>query len=138
MKLIQYLQQREINKPIFGSFALLDEDEISAQDLKYYKNIIMIYSENRSGSKYSAFSEEYKKTYGRLPGPVAEYSFDGMNILIEAIRKAGLDRENIQKAIAKMHFEGVTGIIQFDDKGKRIGTPGFMEIKNDNPVIPQK
>jgi branched-chain amino acid transport system substrate-binding protein len=138
LKFIQYLQQRKINQPIFGSFALLDEDEISAQDLKYYKNIIMIYSENRAGSKYSAFCEEYKKTYGRIPGPVAEYSFDGMNILIEAIRKAGLDRENIQKTIAKMRFEGVTGLIQFDDKGKRIGTPGFREIKNGVPVIPHK
>jgi len=138
LKFIQYLQQREINKPIFGSFALLDEDEISAEDLKYYKNIIMIYSENRAGSKYSAFCEEYKKSYGRIPGPVAEYSFDGMNILIEAIRKAGFDRENIQKTIAKMRFEGVTGLIQFDDMGNRIGTPGFIEIRNGVPVIPHK
>ena len=33
-----------------------------------------------------------------MPGTVAAYAFDGMNILIEAIRKAGTEREKIQKA----------------------------------------
>jgi ABC-type branched-subunit amino acid transport system substrate-binding protein len=61
-----------------------------------------------------------------------------MTILIEAINKAGTDRENIQKTIAKMHYAGVTGLIQFDGKGKRIGTPGFMEIRNGVQVIPGK
>ena len=57
-----------------------------------------------------------------------------MNILIEAIRKAGTERENIQKALAKIRYEGVTGTIEFDEKGNRIGIPGFVEIKNGVPV----
>ena len=65
-----------------------------------------------------------------LPGADADYAFDGMNILIEAIRKGGTERENIQKALAEIKFEGVTGTIQFDDKGNRKGKPGFVEIKN--------
>jgi ABC-type branched-subunit amino acid transport system substrate-binding protein len=40
----------------------------------------------------------------------------------------------IQKAIADIKYEGVTGIIQFDDKGNRSGTPGFVEIQNGIPV----
>jgi branched-chain amino acid transport system substrate-binding protein len=61
-----------------------------------------------------------------------------MNLLIEAIRNAGIDRENIQKALAKIKFEGVTGPIQFDGKGKRMGTPGLMEIKNGVPVTVER
>jgi ABC-type branched-subunit amino acid transport system substrate-binding protein len=57
-----------------------------------------------------------------------------MNILINAIRKAGTDRIEIQKALTKLKYEGVTGAIQFDDKGKRMGTPGLMEIKNGIPA----
>jgi ABC-type branched-chain amino acid transport systems, periplasmic component len=134
LRLIQQLQQRKIKQPIFGSFALLDEDEISDQDLKYYKNIILIYSDNRAGSKYSAFSEEFKKTYGRIPGPVAAYSFDGMNLLIEAIKNSGTDREKIQNYLSGIHYVGVTGPIQFDERGNRMGTPHLMEIKNGIPV----
>jgi len=57
-----------------------------------------------------------------------------MNILIEAIRRAGTEREKLQKAVAGIKYEGVTGVIQFDEKGNRKGTPGFVEIKNGIPV----
>jgi ABC-type branched-subunit amino acid transport system substrate-binding protein len=43
--------------------------------------------------------------------------------LIEAVKEAGTERENIQKAMAKIRYEGVTGTIQFDDKGNRKGIP---------------
>jgi len=69
-----------------------------------------------------------------LPGEAAASSFDGMSLLIVAIRKAGIDRIDIQKALTRIHFEGVTGAIQFDEKGKRIGLPGLVEIKNGVPV----
>jgi len=80
------------------------------------------------------FSEDYKRTYGIMPGNVASFAYDGMNILIEAIRNSGIEREDIQKYMSQTSFEGVTGIIQFDDKGNRKGNPGFVEIKNGIPV----
>jgi branched-chain amino acid transport system substrate-binding protein len=138
MKLINQLKQRKMNQPVFGTLSLLDEDEFSDMDLKYYENVVLVSSGNLSGSKGLAFRNEFQKTYGKLAGAVAAYSFDGMSLLIEAIRNAGLDRENIQKALSKIHFEGVTGPIQFDDKGKRMGTPGLMEIKNGIPVTVEK
>jgi ABC-type branched-subunit amino acid transport system substrate-binding protein len=72
------------------------------------------------------------------PGPVAAYAYDGMNIMIEAIRKGGSDSEKIQKILKEISFDGVTGLIQFDDKGSRKGKPGLMEIKNGIPVRVEK
>jgi branched-chain amino acid transport system substrate-binding protein len=138
LNIIKKLEQKKMTQTVFGSLSLLDEDEMPDHNLSVYKNIVLIYPRNLSGSKGLAFREEYLRKYGKLPGVVAAYSFDGMNILIEAIRKSGLDRENIQKTIAKMRYAGVTGLIQFDEKGKRIGTPGIMEIKNGVQVIPGK
>ena len=138
LELERELEQKEMNQPIFGTLSLLNEDELPNKNITDYKNMELIYQGNMSGSKGLVFRNEYKKAYGKLPGAVAAYSYDGMNILIEAIRNAGLDRENIQKTISKMRFEGVTGLIQFDDKGKRVGIPGFIEIKNGVPVIPDK
>jgi len=138
LNIIKKLEQKKMTQTVFGSLSLLDEDEMPDHNLSDYKNIVLIYPRNLSGSKGLAFREEYMRKYGKLPGVVAAYSFDGMNILIEAIRKSGLDREKIQKTIAKMRYAGVTGLIQFDEKGKRIGTPGFMEIKNGVQVIPGK
>ncbi|MGC1392421.1 MAG: ABC transporter substrate-binding protein [Bacteroidales bacterium] len=130
MKLIDQMKQSKINQPLFATLSLMDEDEFSDQGMKNYENIVAVSSGNTSKSKCSAFLSEYQKTYGSLPGAVASYSFDGMSLLIEAIRMAGTDRENIRKYMAGMHFEGVTGPIQFDEKGKRIGKVNLMEIKN--------
>ncbi len=138
LKFMQELRLRKMNQSVFGSLLLLDDDQLSEQDLKYYENTLIVSSGNLSGSKSLAFSEEFKRTYGKYPGVVAAYSFDGMSLLIEAIRRAGTDRDEIQKILTKIHFEGVTGTIQFDDKGKRIGVPDLIEIKNGIPVIVER
>jgi branched-chain amino acid transport system substrate-binding protein len=88
--------------------------------------------------KRLTFRNEFQKIYGKAPGAVAEYSFDGMSLLIDAIRSGGPDRENIQNALTKIQFEGVTGPIQFDDKGKRSGAAKLMEIKNGISVPVEK
>ena len=134
LRLIQQLKQNKINKTLFGALSLLNEDELADQDLKYYDNVVMVASGNLSGSKALTFREEFRKAYGKQPGAVAAYSFDGMSLLLEAIRKAGTDRIEIQKILTKIHFEGVTGPIRFDDKGKRMGTPDLIEIKKGIPV----
>lgn len=134
LRLIRQLRQRKMNQSVFGALSILYEDELSGQDLKDYENVVLVSSENRTGSKGIAFREDYKKTYGKIPGAIATYSFDGMSLLLEAIRIAGPDRDEIQQSLKKIHFEGVTGSIQFDDKGKRVGTPVLIEIKNGIPV----
>ena len=134
LKIAEQMNLKHLNRPVFGTLTLLNEDLISGKDLKEYQNVNIVSSVNLSGEKGSSFSSEYRRKYGSLPGAVAAYAYDGMNILIEAIRKAGTERENIQKAMAEIKYEGVTGIIQFDEKGNRKGTPGFVEIKNGIPV----
>ena len=134
MKIIEQMNLKHLSQPVFGSLALLDENNISGNELKAYEKAIIISSLNLYGRKGMSFSEEYKKTYGALPGAVAAYAYDGMNLLIEAIRKAGQDCDKIQKYMTEINYEGVTGIIQFDDKGNRKGIPGFVEIKNSFPI----
>jgi ABC-type branched-subunit amino acid transport system substrate-binding protein len=66
---------------------------------------------------------------------VASYSYDGMSVLIEAIRNAGSsDREKIQESLENISYKGVTGSIQFDDKGNRSGKFKMMRMKDGVPV----
>ena len=134
LRLIRQLRQMKMNQSVFGALSILYEDELSGQYLKDYENVVLVSSGNWTGSKGIVFREDYKKTYGKIPGAIATYSFDGMSLLLEAIRIAGPDRDEIQQSLKKIHFEGVTGSIQFDDKGKRVGTPVLIEIKNGIPV----
>jgi ABC-type branched-subunit amino acid transport system substrate-binding protein len=57
-----------------------------------------------------------------------------MNVLIEAVRKAGSnDLDVIRKTLADIHFNGATGPIQFDNKGNRLGIFEIMKTKNGVP-----
>jgi branched-chain amino acid transport system substrate-binding protein len=134
-KIIQQIRQKKMKQQICGTLSLLDENELSDQELKNFENILLVPSGNLSESKSSAFQQEYQKIYNKMPGMVAACAFDGMNLLIEAIRNAGgPEREKIQKSLSKIHYEGITGSIQFDDKGNRSGTYDLMGIRNGLPV----
>lgn len=138
VEMIRQFRQKEMNHPLYGSHYMLNENDLPAEDLFNFDNRIMIVSGKWSPSKYSLFRKDYQKLYQKLPGMVATYSFDAMNVLIEAIRIAGSpDREKIQEALENIIHQGVTGLIQFDDKGNRQdnftitgirnGIPSFME-----------
>lgn len=134
MKFMNQMEKRKMKQRVFGAISLLDENESSVQEQEEYKNMILFVSGNWSGQKGLAFRKEYQRLYGNVPGAVTAYSFDGMSLLIEAIRRAGPDRGEIQKALTKIRFDGVTGPIQFDEKGKRIGAANLVEIENGIPV----
>ena len=90
--------------------------------MKYFDNTLSVPAGEWPEAENQIFRQEFEKKYGNMPGMVASYSYDCMNVLIEAIRQAGnSDREMIQKSLKNIHFNGVTGPIQFDDKGNRIG-----------------
>ena len=134
LRIIEQIRNIKTDKQIFGSLSVLGERDLTDQSLKNYEGVALISPGDLFLSNGSVFSKEYKKMYGRFPGAAAAFSFDGTNLLIEAIRSAYPDREKVQKSLALIHYQGVTGLIQFDEKGNRIGTPGLTEIKNGLPV----
>ena len=96
--------------------------------MKYFDNILSVPAGEWPEAENQTFRQEFEKIYGNMPGMVASYSYDCMNVLIEAIRQAGnSDREMIQKALKNIQFNGVTGPIQFDDKGNRMGKFEIMK-----------
>jgi ABC-type branched-subunit amino acid transport system substrate-binding protein len=92
----------------------------------------------------AAFKKRYQEKFGAPPDAYAAHSYDGTQMVIEAIRKAGLNRYRIRDALAAMtRWEGVTGEIVMDDvftnrrpvcvatvKGGRFvyGTPRFDHL----------
>jgi branched-chain amino acid transport system substrate-binding protein len=134
IKIIDQMRHRKMSRQVFGALSLLDEKELSEMELKKYEGVVLITPGHWLSAGGSAFIDEYQSTYGTMPGAVAAYAFDGMNMIIEAVRKAGGDRDKIQKSLADLKFEGVTGTITFDAKGNRVNPGVLMEIKNGHPA----
>jgi|FLOH01.1.fsa_nt_gi ABC-type branched-subunit amino acid transport system substrate-binding protein len=84
------------------------------------------------------FVKDYQKKYHQAPKAVASYAFDGMNILIEAIKNSNFNREKLQKKMTKTHYKGVTGLIEFDKNGSRLGRIDSIETKNEKPLKVEK
>ncbi len=131
---IQHLREKGMNQPVFGTLSLLGEDQFDNFNLSQDNNITMVTSGNWLGSKELTFQNEFQKKYGKMPGAVAAYAFDGMNVIIEAIRYSGLDREKMQESMSKTHYKGFTGTVQFDEKGNRVGAVEMIEINNEITV----
>jgi branched-chain amino acid transport system substrate-binding protein len=139
LKLVRLIKNKNPRLPVFSPLAILNENELSVQEMIYFDNILSVPAGKWPEAENRKFRQEFEKIYGYEPGMVASYSYDGMTILIEAIRNAGSsDRERIQKELEKIRYNGVTGLIQFDEKGNRMGNFEIMMVKNGVPVICEK
>jgi len=135
LELVRQIKKKNSELPVFGPLAILNENELSDQEMKYFDNILSVPAGEWPEAENLTFRQEFKKKYGYMPGMVASYSYDCMNVLIEAIRQAGnSDREMIQEALKNIQFNGITGPIQFDDKGNRLGKFEIMKTMNGVPV----
>jgi len=135
LEVIRLIRQRKISQPVFGSLSIMNENELSQHEMREFDNILSVPSAIWSKSKFQIFSQEYQNEYGEFPGMVAAYAFDGMNVLLDAIRTAREpEREKIQQSLLKTHYKGVTGLIQFDEKGNRSDTYQVTAVKNGYPV----
>ena len=62
-----------------------------------------------------AFADSYKKKFNQEPGPYSALAYDGMNLLADAIKRAGtVDKAAIVKALKETkEFKGIAGPISF-------------------------
>jgi len=62
-----------------------------------------------------AFVDSYKKKFNQEPGPYSALAYDGMNLLADAITRAGAaDKASIKKALKETkEFKGIAGPISF-------------------------
>ena len=66
------------------------------------------------------FLDAYKKKFNTDPILYAPFTYDGANLLIQAMQKAdSIEPAKYLPALAKIDFTGATGKIAFDDKGDR-------------------
>jgi branched-chain amino acid transport system substrate-binding protein len=102
----------------------------------YYTSVagpVTVYPQAKS------FAEEYKGKFKKNPEPFAAQAYDATAIAIKALEattKAGKlpTREEVSAAVRKVKHTGVTGAVEFDDKGDPKTALYFvLQVANDNP-----
>jgi ABC-type branched-subunit amino acid transport system substrate-binding protein len=84
------------------------------------------------------FKAEYQRLHGEEPTVYAAHAYDGARMVIEAIRRGGLNRYRIRDALAEMtHYQGVTGEIVMDTVHSDRGTVTLATVENGRWVYNQ-
>jgi branched-chain amino acid transport system substrate-binding protein len=79
------------------------------------------------------YADAYKKEFGEVYDAANAWSHDGLNILVNAIRKGGEDRAKIREAIlATQGYRGVLGTFNFTPNGDGLSAVSICEIQPGN------
>ncbi len=110
------LRAAGIDAPVYGPDRLADPLFIDLAG-EAAEGTVLTYPLGRTAEspKWQGFRRRYRAAWSEEPSPAAAYAFDGTRLLIEAIRRAGLNRVRIREALVEQQqVEGVTGRIRFD------------------------
>jgi branched-chain amino acid transport system substrate-binding protein len=92
-----------------------------------------------SSPQAKQFAEEFKKKFGKNPEPYAAESYVATAIGIKALESVATGgkapaREAVAAAIRKVKYSGMTGVIEFDDKGDpKKASYYVLQVASDNP-----
>jgi ABC-type branched-subunit amino acid transport system substrate-binding protein len=81
--------------------------------------------------KWISFNQRFEKRFNEKPEQFASLAYDAMNVLLDSICKAGLNRARIQDALANVReYDGVTGHMVFDPLLKNVAPMYLGTVHN--------
>ncbi len=130
---MSFYRQYHMKQPVFGTLSLLGDQKAQFHNWHYLDNVVLVSSGQWFTKKGIGFQKKFQEKYGYPPSPVAAYAYDGIHVIIEAVKKAGPDRDKVIEALSTIRYFGSTGEIRFDEKGNRAGKARLMLVKNGVP-----
>ncbi|MFQ5865768.1 MAG: ABC transporter substrate-binding protein [bacterium] len=135
--LVQQMRALGMKQALFGPLSLANDEFLRLAGTCLERAVLVAPGHWRTAEGKS-FRRDFQNIYGCQPSAVAAYAYDGMRLIIEAIRRVGLDRKKIRDTLATTDYlQGVTGTIRFDASGNRAGSVGLTEIIKGRPSFLQ-
>jgi branched-chain amino acid transport system substrate-binding protein len=86
---------------------------------------------DKTDAAWNGFCTRFQKRFGIKPDVYAGYSYDGTQLLIEAIKKAGPNRYRIHDILNDTYeYTGVTGHMRFDGRWDNIAPVVLTQYKS--------
>lgn len=128
-RLLRSLRGKGISLPVFGppvfSLPSFLEKAGSAADGLMTCRLAWGNDETRS----TEFARDFEERFGEKPSDDAAVAYDAATIVIEAVRKAGLNRARIRDAVSEMSgFVGIAGKITWDNGGGNVAVPQSVAL----------
>jgi branched-chain amino acid transport system substrate-binding protein len=113
---LRALREGGIDLPCYGTDRLVDPRFLAAAGPAAEGFVVAYpFDPAAGGAAFESFRAAYAGRTGEEPSADAAYAYDGARMIVEAIRKAGLNRPRIMDALnAITTWTGVTGTARFD------------------------
>jgi ABC-type branched-subunit amino acid transport system substrate-binding protein len=131
--ILKAMRTMEIDAPVYCSDRSVNPEFLKiAGDLANGVVTTCQYNPSSNDPKYLQFKQSYKKRFGMEPDVFAIHAYDGMQIIIKAIEKAGLNRALIRDAITSTSpdYKGASGKIMLDKSFNNIRPIYLAKIVN--------
>ena len=138
-KIVKQARELGITAPIVGgdgwdSPKLVEIGTAAALNNTYFTNH---YSADDTSATSQAFVEAYKKEYGQAPDAMAVLSYDGTNILIDAIKRANsVEPDKIREALAATKdYLAITGATTLNATHDAVKNAVIIEMKDGKQIF---
>ena len=130
--ILQQMQELGMHQRVFGSHRTMGDDLIKlAGSATEGFEAVFPYDPTRTDKRWTEFNQRYKARYHEKPDQFAALAYDQMQILLNAICRAGLNRGRIRDALTGLTtYHGVTGDMIFDPNCKNIAPMFLARVHN--------
>jgi ABC-type branched-subunit amino acid transport system substrate-binding protein len=114
--ILKQMRAAGMKQRAFGAFRTLGDTLLKeAGDAAEGFEAVYPYDPNRTDPRWLDFNRRFEARFHEKPEQFASMAFDTMNILLDSICKAGLNRARIHDALGNVEqYDGVTGQMVFD------------------------
>ena len=130
--ILKQMHELGMKQRVFGSYRTIGNELIAqAGDLAEGFEAVFPYDAARKDPRWQKFNSDYAATYKEKPEQFASLAYDAMNVLLNSICEAGLNKARIMDSLAQVYeYDGVTGHMVFDTISKNISPMYLARVHN--------
>lgn len=129
---VRQMREMGMHQAIFGSDRLVSEEFLRIGG-RAAEGVVATYPYNptRADPILGDFNRRYRERFDEEPESFAAHAYDGMKIMIEAVRRAGMNRVRIRDELTGLRsYRGVTGEIILDERWDDVGPIWMAEVRD--------
>ena len=137
--ILKEMRDLGMKQRVFGSYRTLGPVLLAdAGDAADGFEAVFPYDPTRNDPRWLDFNHRFEDRFHEKPEQFASLAYDAMNMLLDSICKAGLNRARIHDALANIEdYDGVTGHMIFDPNQKNVA-PMFLGTVHNGAITYRK
>jgi branched-chain amino acid transport system substrate-binding protein len=131
-RILKQMRALGMKQRVFGSYRTLGPEFLNeAGTAAEGFEAVFPYDPTSKEQRWLDFNRRFETRFQEKPEQFASLAYDAMNVLLDSICKAGLNRARIHDALANIEeYDGVTGHMIIDPNQKNVAPMFFGKVHN--------